>query len=45
MIAAFNDFRSTPQELKLPLAPARPVVYDATPDRPQPRFDVDRGMA
>jgi aspartate-semialdehyde dehydrogenase len=43
MIAAFNDFRSTPQELKLPLAPARPVVYDATPDRPQPRFDVDRG--
>jgi aspartate-semialdehyde dehydrogenase len=43
MIAVFNDFRSTPQELKLPLAPARPVVYDATPDRPQPRFDVDRG--
>jgi aspartate-semialdehyde dehydrogenase len=43
MIAAFNDFRSTPQEMKLPLAPAQPVVYDAAPDRPQPRFDVDRG--
>jgi len=43
MIAAFNDFRSTPQELKLPLAPAQPVFYDARPDRPQPRFDVDRG--
>jgi aspartate-semialdehyde dehydrogenase len=43
MIAAFNDFRSTPQELKLPSAPERPVIYDAAPDRPQPRFDVDRG--
>jgi len=43
MIAAFNGFRSTPQELKLPLAPAQPVFYDAAPDRPQPRFDVDRG--
>ena len=43
IIAAFNDFRSTPQELKLPLAPAQPVFYDAAPDRPQPRFDVDRG--
>jgi aspartate-semialdehyde dehydrogenase len=43
IIAAFNEFRSTPQELKLPLAPAQPVFYDATPDRPQPRFDVDRG--
>ncbi|MFZ0914034.1 MAG: aspartate-semialdehyde dehydrogenase [Candidatus Korobacteraceae bacterium] len=43
LIAAFNEFRSTPQELKLPLAPAQPVFYDAAPDRPQPRFDVDRG--
>jgi aspartate-semialdehyde dehydrogenase len=43
IIAAFNDFQSTPQELKLPLAPAQPVIYDAAPDRPQPRFDVDRG--
>jgi len=43
VIAAFNEFQSTPQELKLPLAPARPLVYDDAPDRPQPRFDVDRG--
>jgi len=43
IIAAFNEFRSTPQELKLPLAPEQPLVYDAAPDRPQPRFDVDRG--
>jgi aspartate-semialdehyde dehydrogenase len=43
IVAAFNDFRSTPQQLELPLAPARPVIYDDTPDRPQPRFDVDRG--
>jgi len=43
VIAAFDQFRSTPQELKLPSAPERPVMYDAAPDRPQPRFDVDRG--
>jgi aspartate-semialdehyde dehydrogenase len=43
IIAAFNQFRSTPQELKLPLAPAQPIVYDEAPDRPQPRFDLDRG--
>jgi aspartate-semialdehyde dehydrogenase len=43
IIAALNDFRSTPQQLQLPLAPAQPVVYDPAPDRPQPRFDVDRG--
>jgi aspartate-semialdehyde dehydrogenase len=43
IIAAFNDFRSTPQQLGLPLAPAQPIVYDNAPDRPQPRFDVDRG--
>ena len=43
VIAALNEFQSTPQELKLPLAPEQPVVYDAAPDRPQPRLDVDRG--
>jgi aspartate-semialdehyde dehydrogenase len=43
IIATFNEFQSTPQEMKLPLAPVRPVVYDSAPDRPQPRFDVDRG--
>ena len=43
VIAALDGFRSTPQELQLPLAPEQPVVYDSGPDRPQPRFDVDRG--
>jgi aspartate-semialdehyde dehydrogenase len=43
IIAVWKQFRSVPQELKLPTAPAEPVVYDAAPDRPQPRFDVDRG--
>src|SRR5271167_408610 len=43
IVAAFNEFRSIPQELQLPLAPAQPLVYDEAPDRPQPRFDVDRG--
>jgi aspartate-semialdehyde dehydrogenase len=43
VIAAFADFRSTPQQLGLPLAPAQPIFYDDAPDRPQPRFDVDRG--
>ncbi len=43
IIAAFNDFHPAPQQLKLPLAPAQPIVYDDAPDRPQPRFDVDRG--
>src|SRR5271167_2099500 len=43
IIAAFNGFCSTPQQLGLPLAPAQPLVYDDAPDRPQQRFDVDRG--
>jgi aspartate-semialdehyde dehydrogenase len=43
IITAWNEFRSAPQELNLPSAPAQPVVYLASPDRPQPRFDVDRG--
>jgi aspartate-semialdehyde dehydrogenase len=43
IIAAWNDFRSEPQHLKLPSAPERPVLYLTAPDRPQPRFDVDLG--
>ena len=43
IIEALDSFQSTPQELKLPLAPQQPLLYDPTPDRPQPRFDVDRG--
>src|SRR5882724_10462099 len=43
IIAAWNDYRSEPQELKLPSAPGRPVIYLDAADRPQPRFDVDLG--
>ena len=43
IIAAWNDYRSEPQELKLPSAPEHPVVYLDAADRPQPRFDVDLG--
>jgi len=43
IIAAWNDFRAEPQKLKLPSAPAQPVLYMTAPDHPQPRFDVDLG--
>jgi aspartate-semialdehyde dehydrogenase len=43
VLAAIRDFKSKPHELGCPLAPERPLIYDAAPDRPQPRFDIDRG--
>lgn len=43
IIAAWNEFRSVPQELHLPSAPAQPVKYSDVADRPQPRFDADCG--
>ena len=43
VVAAFSEFRSKPHELGCPLAPEHPLVYDPAPDRPQPRFDLDRG--
>jgi len=43
IIAAWNSFRSEPQQLKLPSAPEHPVVYLESSDRPQPRLDVDLG--
>src|SRR5947209_13642524 len=43
IIAAWSSYRAEPQELKLPSAPDRPVVYLEASDRPQPRFDVDLG--
>ena len=43
IIAAWNGYRSEPQELKLPSAPEHPVVYVEANDRPQPRFDIDIG--
>jgi aspartate-semialdehyde dehydrogenase len=43
IIAAWNSYRAEPQELKLPSAPEKPVVYLEANDRPQPRFDIDMG--
>jgi aspartate-semialdehyde dehydrogenase len=43
IIAAWNDFRAEPQQLHLPSAPAQPVIYLSSVDRPQPRLDVDSG--
>lgn len=36
-------FRGRPQELKLPTAPATPIVVRNEPDRPQPRIDRSEG--
>jgi len=43
ILQVWREYRSEPQKLQLPLAPAEPVIYYDAPDRPQPRFDVDRG--
>jgi aspartate-semialdehyde dehydrogenase len=43
IIESWNAYRAEPQELKLPSAPERPVVYLDANDRPQPRFDIDMG--
>jgi len=45
--AAFESWTGVPQQLGLPTAPARPLVYVDADDRPQPKLDVmrDGGMA
>lgn len=47
VISALTAFRGLPQELKLPTAPAHPIVVRTEPDRPQPRLDreSEQGMA
>jgi aspartate-semialdehyde dehydrogenase len=47
MIAAWREFRSRPQELNLPSAPQRPVIYREEKDRPQAGRDrmAENGMA
>jgi len=40
---AFASFTGVPQELRLPSAPARPILVRDEPDRPQPRLDRDAG--
>src|SRR5579862_3074322 len=43
ILAAWEGYRAEPQRLKLPSAPEKPVEYVSASDRPQPRFDADRG--
>jgi len=45
--AVWESYRSLPQELNLPTAPSRPIIYRDEADRPQPRKDRDaeNGMA
>ncbi|MCA1666443.1 MAG: aspartate-semialdehyde dehydrogenase [Thermomicrobia bacterium] len=47
MIAAWREFRGRPQELHLPSAPQRPVIFRDEQDRPQPNRDrmAEKGMA
>lgn len=40
--AAIDSFTGQPQQLGLPTAPAKPLLYLDAPNRPQPRFDADR---
>jgi aspartate-semialdehyde dehydrogenase len=43
----WESFKGLPQELKLPIAPAQPIIYREEADRPQPRKDrnLDKAMA
>lgn len=43
----WHNFKSIPQELKLPFAPECPIIYREEKDRPQPRKDrnADKAMA
>jgi len=47
IIKIWNEFKSLPQELDLPFAPKRPIIYLENIDRPQPKKDRDndKGMA
>lgn len=43
VIAAMTQFSGRPQELKLPTAPAQPLIVRTEDNRPQPRLDADLG--
>jgi aspartate-semialdehyde dehydrogenase len=47
IIKIWTAFRSLPQDLDLPFAPRRPIIYFEENDRPQPKKDKDndKGMA
>jgi aspartate-semialdehyde dehydrogenase len=43
VVKAMSGFVSIPQKLRLPTAPAHPIVVRKEEDRPQTRLDVDEG--
>jgi aspartate-semialdehyde dehydrogenase len=47
ILRLWREFRGAPQELQLPSAPLRPIVYREEKDRPQPKLDrnAENGMA
>jgi aspartate-semialdehyde dehydrogenase len=47
IIRIWQEYRSVPQEMGLPSAPAHPIIYRSEVDRPQPKKDRDaeNGMA
>lgn len=44
IINIWRRFKSLPQELKLPSAPSRPIIYLKDENRPQPKKDRDNGQ-
>ena len=47
IIKIWKEFKSVPQDLKLPFAPTSPIIYTEEENRPQPKKDRDndKGMA
>jgi aspartate-semialdehyde dehydrogenase len=47
IIKIWTNFKSIPQDLKLPFAPINPIIYKEEDNRPQPSKDrdSDKGMA
>jgi aspartate-semialdehyde dehydrogenase len=43
ILRIWKSFTSLPQQMKLPLAPAQPILYRDEENRPQPRKDRDAG--
>jgi aspartate-semialdehyde dehydrogenase len=47
IIKIWRNFKSVPQEMRLPFAPVCPIIYKEEDNRPQPKKDrdTDKGMA
>jgi aspartate-semialdehyde dehydrogenase len=43
LLEAYEEFQGEPQKLRLPSAPAKPILYLKEVNRPQPRRDALRG--